>query len=144
MAGAGASRMLAWLAAPALPDDIHRHACEAEVLLRGWSPFAFAPDVPQLASLRADLPPLHASRSHPGTPAASSPLYQAAASAVVAMPRRAGGDDHQDLAHVLAAPRAFAGLCDVPTLWLALALGCGGRASVSCAPRGCCWRPTWS
>ena len=49
---------------------------EGEVLARATSPYAYAPDAPELAELRADLPELAERVGHPGVSAAYPPLVQ--------------------------------------------------------------------
>jgi len=57
-------------------DDVYRYVWEGEVLARATSPYAYAPDAPELAQLRADLPELAERVGHPGVSAAYPPLVQ--------------------------------------------------------------------
>ena len=109
-------RVVALLSSPGLSDDIHRYVWEAEVIARGWSPYAFAPADAQLEPLRAELPRLFARLNHPEVPAAYPPLYQGAASAVVAVARAFDGGEDAFLARALLALRAFAAVCDLAVL----------------------------
>jgi hypothetical protein len=62
---------------PRFSDDVWRYAWEGEVVLDGRSPYAFAPDAPELAALRARLPELASHVNHPDVPAVYPPLAQA-------------------------------------------------------------------
>jgi hypothetical protein len=115
-------RVVALLASPGLSDDIHRYVWEAEVIARGWSPYAFAPAADELGSLRAELPTLFASLNNPEVPAAYPPLYQGAASAVVAVARALGGSEQAFVARALLLLRAFAAACDLGVLVALVAL----------------------
>lgn len=112
--GACALRALAFVAAPSTSDDSLRYVWEALVLLDGSSPYAFAPDAPELAALRARWPELATQVGHAATSAAYPPLYQAANVALVALARAFG--DFGLVERALAFVRVFAGLCDLGTL----------------------------
>ncbi len=58
-------------------DDAPRLAWEGRVILDGASPYAFAPDAPELADLARSHPRLHAAVNHREVPAAYPPLAQA-------------------------------------------------------------------
>lgn len=115
-------RLVALLSTPGLSDDIHRYVWEAEVIARGWSPYAFAPDAPELEPLRRALPQLFASINHPGVSASYPPLYQGAASAVVALARIGAGSEDVFVPRALLGLRVFAGLCDLCVLFPLVAL----------------------
>jgi len=114
LGGACLLRVLAFVAAPQTSDDALRYVWEALVVLDGASPYAFAPDAPGLAALRARWPELAASVGHAGTSAAYPPLYQAANVGVVALARAFGETGLVERALTLL--RAFSGLCDLGTL----------------------------
>lgn len=65
---------LCW--APVFSDDIQRYAWEGEVLLDGKSPYALAPDSPELHELRARLPELAGHVGHADVPAVYPPIAQ--------------------------------------------------------------------
>lgn len=120
LGGALLLRILAFAAAPATSDDALRYVWEALVLLDGASPYAFAPDAPELAALRERWPELAARLNHPGTSAAYPPLYQAASVGVVALARTLGESGLVERA--LALQRLFAAGCDLGVLFALRAL----------------------
>lgn len=98
---------------PALSDDVYRYAWEGEVLARGISPYAHAPDSPDLDAVRQALPELAALVGHPGISAAYPPaaiLFYAAVAGtthrLVEPPQLAG----------VRALRAALALCDLLVL----------------------------
>jgi len=90
VAGAIALRLIGLVGWPGLSDDVARYAWEGEVLARGASPYAFAPDAPELEALRAELPALHARVNHPQVSALYPPLAQALGAGVAGLRRMAG------------------------------------------------------
>ena len=112
--GACLLRALAFAAAPQTSDDGLRYTWEALVLLDGASPYAYAPDAPELALLRERWPELSARLAHADTSAAYPPLYQAASVGVVALARAFGEAGLVERALVL--QRLFAAACDLCVL----------------------------
>jgi hypothetical protein len=112
--GACLLRALAFAAAPQTSDDGLRYTWEALVLLDGTSPYAYAPDAPELAHLRERWPELSARLAHADTPAAYPPLYQAASVGVVTLARAFGEAGLVERA--LALQRLFAAACDLCVL----------------------------
>lgn len=86
LVGAVLLRVLALASDLRTSDDPARVVWEGRVILAGASPYAFAPDAPELAELARSTPRLHAAVNHREIPAAYPPLVQAAgvASAFVA------------------------------------------------------------
>jgi hypothetical protein len=74
--GAIALRAVTWCGDPGTSDDLYRYIWEGEVVARGASPYAFAPDAAELAGLRVALPDLAARVAHPGVSAAYPPIVQ--------------------------------------------------------------------
>ncbi|MBL8861323.1 MAG: DUF2029 domain-containing protein [Planctomycetes bacterium] len=70
-------RVVALVSDAGTSDDVHRIPWEGRVLLEGRSPYAFAPDAPELLDLRAARPAQHAAVNHPDVPAAYPPLVLA-------------------------------------------------------------------
>ena len=75
-------RLLALASEPS--DDIHRYLWEARVVLAGQSPYALAPDAPELADLAAGDPDQHAV-NHPAWSAIYPPVMQWIQAGVVAI-----------------------------------------------------------
>lgn len=69
-------RAVTWTTPPQSSGDLARYAWEARVVLEGASPYAFAPDAPQLASLRERFPVLWSQVEHPSVSAAYPPFAQ--------------------------------------------------------------------
>ena len=112
LGGALLLRALVFWAAPQTSDDSLRYVWEALVLADGASPYAFAPSAPELAALRERWPELFAALNHPDTSAAYPPLYQAAASGVVALVRATGAESEL-VARSLLGLRLFTLGCDL-------------------------------
>ncbi|MBK7643188.1 MAG: hypothetical protein IPJ19_09075 [Planctomycetes bacterium] len=83
-------RAAALASGPVYSDDIQRYAWEGEVALGGSSPYAFAPDAPELASLREALPELAPRVAHAEVPAVYPPLAQACGLATAALVHASG------------------------------------------------------
>ncbi len=75
--GAVLLRVLALASDLRTTDDPARVVWEGRVILAGASPYAFAPDAPELAELARSAPRLHAAVNHREIPAAYPPLVQA-------------------------------------------------------------------
>jgi len=83
-------RLAAFVCGPVFSDDVQRYAWEGEVLLAGKSPYAYAPNAPELSELRARSPELAARVNHPDVPAVYPPLTQACGLAAAAVVHAAG------------------------------------------------------
>lgn len=118
VAGAVALRMLALAHDPGLSDDVYRTVWEGSVVLEGVSPYAYAPDAPELAELRARLPRLFAALNNPGISAAYPPVTQAVGAGTVFVARALG---REGLAAVELVRVCF-GACDLLVLWPLVAL----------------------
>lgn len=95
--GALLLRAVALCGEPRLSDDVYRYVWEGELVLRARSPYAYAPDDPALADVRALHPGLHARVNHREVSAAYPPVAQLVgaasagwARAIGAAPERAG------------------------------------------------------
>ena len=111
--GALALRLVAAVGAPSLSDDVYRYLWEGELVAHGVSPYAHAPDDPELASFRERLPEVHGRINHRGIPAAYPPLTQAANALVTAA---AHASWERPGVRGVAAMRLFYGLCDLLVL----------------------------
>jgi len=89
-------------------DDVHRIAWEGTVILHGASPYAYAPDAPELEPLVRAAPQLHAAVNHREVPASYPPLVQAVG--VVAAGLAPGLDDPDSSARTVRALFALADL----------------------------------
>lgn len=116
VAGAVLLRLVVLAGDPGLSDDINRYIWEAEVIARGVSPYAHAPDAPRLAELRAELPGLHAAVNHPETPAAYPPVVQALGLVASQAARLAGGEGEAFVPRARLLLRLFAALADLLVL----------------------------
>jgi hypothetical protein len=121
--GAVALRAIAFASEPRTSDDVVRYAWEAEVVLDGASPYAYAPDAPELADLRSRHAELASRVAHAHVPAAYPPLAQAAfaAAAWVARPI-ARAANVEPWRATTAAMRVMAALADLAALAGLLAL----------------------
>jgi len=109
--GAIALRVLAGVSDLRTSDDVHRMAWEGAVMLDGTSPYAHAPDAPELAGLAARLPRLHGAVNHRDVEAAYPPLVQAVG-ALTAL-SLGGRDDPTVAARIV---RAVFGVADLLVL----------------------------
>ena len=112
--GALALRLVAAVGEPSLSDDVYRYLWEGELVAHGVSPYAHAPDDPELASFRERLPEVHGRINHRGIPAAYPPLTQAANALVTAAAH--AGWERPGARRGVAAMRLFYGLCDLLVL----------------------------
>ncbi len=110
VAGALVLRALALTSWPDLSDDINRYVWEGELLSRGISPFAFAPDHDSLAQIANELGELHSKINHPSVSAAYPPVTQAACALVMAL-------EQQLAVGAVFLMRAFFALCDLLVIW---------------------------
>ena len=117
VAGAIALRLLAFAGQPVLSDDVHRYAWEGELVVEGISPYAHAPDAPELAVFRGRRDGLFARVGHPHVSAAYPPGAQAAFAAA-ALAVRAAGEEEPDARWpaTIELLRALFGLCDLLVL----------------------------
>lgn len=123
-------RVPAWIQGPVLSDDLERYVWEGELVLRGVDPYAHAPDAPELAAVRAELPALHARVNHPDVAAVYPPLAQTVNAAGVWLARALPGDRVANARIVL---RCVYLACDLGVLLL-LARWCARRGrSAACA-----------
>jgi hypothetical protein len=83
-------RLAAFASGAGFSDDVQRYAWEGEVVLDGKSPYAFGPDAPELADLRARLPELASRVNHQDVPAVYPPLAQACGIATAALVHASG------------------------------------------------------
>jgi hypothetical protein len=104
--------LISW---PDLSDDIFRYVWEGELLTRGVSPFAFAPDHSSLEGLAQEMPEIHRQINHPGISAAYPPVTQAACALVMAL------QHHVEVGGVFMM-RLFFTLCDLLVMWPLVAL----------------------
>ncbi len=114
VAGAIALRLLALAGSPELSDDVYRYAWEGELVASGVSPYAYAPDAPELELLRAARADLYARLNHPDVSAAYPPLAQALFAAHWVVADRLGLADWAVVVRLL---RVFFALCDLALLW---------------------------
>lgn len=126
--GAIALRLVAFAGTPDLSDDLYRYVWEGEVLARGESPYALAPDAPELEHVRAARPELAARVGHPDVPAAYPPLVQA----VGGLFARLGGRSTSagSASRSACGPSSRSATCS-----------CCGRSCCSCAAAAC--RTRW-
>jgi hypothetical protein len=107
---------------PELSDDVYRCVWEGEVLARGGSPYAFAPDAPELTALRSDLPGLHARVNNPEIPAIYPPLSQLASLAAVEAGRVLPFGGEEPWRRAVLVVRLLVTACDLALLVPLLAL----------------------
>jgi len=99
--GAVALRLLAFAGEPSLSDDVYRYAWEGNLLASGVSPYAYAPDAPELAEFRLEHAEVYARMNNVSVSAAYPPVTQYAAAFVTVLARVfAFGDDDPGLAAV--------------------------------------------
>lgn len=113
---------------PRTSDDLARYLWEGELVLEGTSPYAFAPDAPELTRARSDRADLHSRLNNPHMSAIYPPLAQVVFAAGV----RISGASERGL-RVLFALADMAVL--VPLLALARRRGIELRAAIAWA---CC------
>ena len=106
LAGAVLLRLVALAGEPRLSDDVFRYVWEGDLVLRARSPYAYAPDDPALADLRAQHPGLHARVNHRDVSAAYPPLAHLAGAAAAGFARATGAPPER--AGVLFLRTAFA------------------------------------
>ncbi|HNC73376.1 MAG TPA: hypothetical protein PK362_00620, partial [Elusimicrobiota bacterium] len=75
-------RLTAFLSPPSLSDDIYRYLWDGRVQAAGHNPYRFAPDAPELASLRNAE---HTGINHKSVPTIYPPLAQAVFRLAVAL-----------------------------------------------------------
>lgn len=114
VAGAIALRLLALAGSPELSDDVYRYAWEGELVASGVSPYAYAPDAPELELLRAARADLYARLNHPDVSAAYPPLAQALFAAHWIVADWLGIADWRALVQLL---RVTFALFDLALLW---------------------------
>jgi len=119
-------RLAAFVCGPVFSDDVQRYAWEGEVLFTGKSPYAYAPDAPELADLRARSPELAARVNHADVPAVYPPLTQACGVATAALVHAAGVAPGRANVCIL---RALFLLCDLGVLFVILRARHSGRLS---------------
>lgn len=121
--GAALLRALALAADPQVSDDIHRYVWEGELLRRGISPYAWAPDAPRLEGVREQLPQTYARLNNRDVSAAYPPVTEGACALAVAAARGIG-DPSQFEARARWTLRLLFTACDLAALaalgrWLA-------------------------
>ena len=113
VAGAIALRLLGLAGAPQLSDDVYRYAWEGELVAAGISPYAYAPDAPELEVLRASRADLYERINHPEVSAAYPPLAQGV---FAAARRTADAFDFEGWRPVVTGLRVLFALCDLLVL----------------------------
>jgi hypothetical protein len=117
---------------PDLSDDIYRYAWEAELVVEGVSPYAYAPDSSELGWLKDRRPELFARMNNTDISAAYPPLTQAACALVVAAANQFG-------ISAIFLLRAFFTICDLLVLWpLCILLGALGVSRNLCVTWAWC------
>lgn len=93
--GAVALRLLAFAGEPSLSDDVYRYAWEGDLLASGVSPYAHAPEAPELAGFRLEHPEVYERMNNASVSAAYPPVTQYAATLVTVLARlvTSKGDD---------------------------------------------------
>lgn len=111
--GAIALRLLALAGGPELSDDVYRYAWEGELVASGVSPYAHAPDAPELEVWRAARPELFERLNHPEVSAAYPPLAQGVFAAAWVAADALGAGDWWTVVSLL---RGLFALCDLLVL----------------------------
>ncbi len=112
--GAVLLRLVALASDLGASDDASRVVWEGRVVASGRSPFAFAPDDPELGALAREHAALHAGVNHRDVPAAYPPLIQASGLAVASL---ALGDERDDGAQAVLWLRAAFAAADLLLLF---------------------------
>lgn len=135
--GAIALRLFMLASDPGLSDDIYRYVWEGELVGQGVSPYAHAPDAPELAEHRARLPEVYERLNNKDISAAYPPLVQYANAAVVYSAHRSRSAPGLSAVFAL---RLFYSLCDLLVLWpLMLLLARAGKPRALAVAWG--WSP---
>jgi len=112
--GAIALRLCMLASDPGLSDDVYRYVWEGELVGQGVSPYAHAPDAPELEEVRRRLPEIHERLNNPEISAAYPPVVQYTNAAIVYSAHR--NRKAPGLSGVFAL-RLFYSLCDLFVLW---------------------------
>jgi hypothetical protein len=137
--GAVALRLLAFAGEPTLSDDVYRYAWEGNLLASGVSPYAYAPDAPELEEFRVLHPEVYERMNNPSVSAAYPPVTQYAAVAVTFLARLfTFGDDDPVLAAVTGL-RCLFGFADLLVLLPLMVLLSRRRAATLAVAWG--WSP---
>jgi hypothetical protein len=83
LVGAIVLRVIALGSWPDLSDDIYRYVWEGELVARGVSPYAWAPDAQRLGGIAAELPAIHGAVNHPSISASYPPLTEGVFACIV-------------------------------------------------------------
>ena len=122
-------RVLALASHLELSDDAYRYVWEGELVTRGISPYAWSPDDPALAAVRAERSDLFPRVSHPEVPAVYPPLVQGCAALAVQGARVLDLDRVDGPISIL---RVFLSVVDLLVLWPLVRLARGsGRPSAA-------------
>ena len=123
--GAIALRLIMLASDPGLSDDVYRYVWEGDLVAQGVSPYAHAPDAPELEDERLRLPEIYARLNNKDISAAYPPVVQYANAAVVASAHRSRSAPGLSAVFAL---RIFFSLCDLLVLWpLFILLGRAGK-----------------